>query len=88
MKTSWCDSSIECPLKIQHRTPEAIFETQPIPEVLAPVKLTINQDLYSVDSKDANRKLLWFQRDDLGLVGTRFSCGAGICGACTVLVDG
>ena len=52
------------------------------------MKLTINRDLYSVDNKDANRKLLWFLRDDLGLIGTRFGCGAGICGACTVLVDG
>ena len=52
------------------------------------MKLTINRDLYSVDNKDANRKLLWFLRDDLRLIGTRFGCGAGICGACTVLVDG
>ena len=52
------------------------------------MKLTINQDLYSVDNKDANRKLLWFLRDDLGLIGTRFGCGAGICGACTVTVNG
>ena len=52
------------------------------------MKLTINQNFYQVENKDANRKLLWFLRDDLGLIGTRFGCGAGICGACTVLVDG
>jgi len=52
------------------------------------MKLTINNQTYDVDQKDKGRKLLWFLRDDLGLVGTRFGCGVGICGACTVLIDG
>jgi aerobic-type carbon monoxide dehydrogenase small subunit (CoxS/CutS family) len=34
-----------------------------------------------------DRMLLWVLRSDLGLTGTKYSCGEGICGACTVLVD-
>jgi len=36
---------------------------------------------------DGNRKLLWVLRTELGLTGTKFGCGEGHCGACTVLVD-
>ncbi|MEI6668684.1 MAG: (2Fe-2S)-binding protein [Acidobacteriota bacterium] len=36
---------------------------------------------------DENRMLLWVLRDDLGLTGTKFGCGATLCGACTVLVN-
>jgi isoquinoline 1-oxidoreductase alpha subunit len=37
---------------------------------------------------DTNMPLLWFIRDQLNLTGTKFGCGAGVCGACTVHVDG
>jgi len=37
---------------------------------------------------DANRKLLWVLRTDLGLTGTKYGCGEGYCGACTVIVEG
>lgn len=36
---------------------------------------------------DGERKLLWVLRTDLGLTGTKFGCGEGICGSCTVLVN-
>ena len=37
---------------------------------------------------DPNTPLLWYLRDRLGLTGTKFGCGIGECGACTVLVNG
>jgi isoquinoline 1-oxidoreductase alpha subunit len=37
---------------------------------------------------DADTPLLWVLRDTLGLTGTKFSCGEGLCGACTVHIDG
>ena len=36
---------------------------------------------------DDERMLLWVLRSDLGLTGTKFGCGEGLCGACTVIVD-
>jgi isoquinoline 1-oxidoreductase alpha subunit len=49
--------------------------------------LTVNGTVRSYDG-DPDMPLLWFLRDDLRLTGTRFGCGAGLCGACTVHVDG
>lgn len=37
---------------------------------------------------DRERLLLWYLRGELGLTGTKYGCGAGSCGACTVLLDG
>jgi aerobic-type carbon monoxide dehydrogenase small subunit (CoxS/CutS family) len=39
-------------------------------------------------SVDGERTLLWVLRTDLGLTGTKFGCGEGHCGGCTVLLDG
>jgi len=41
-----------------------------------------------VIDQDPEMPLLWFLRDSLHLTGTKYSCGKGICGACTVHVDG
>jgi isoquinoline 1-oxidoreductase alpha subunit len=48
--------------------------------------LQINQKTYSVEAEDS-MPLLWVLRDLLSLTGTKFSCGMGECGSCTVLVD-
>lgn len=42
----------------------------------------------AADTDPTPRMLLWVLRDELELTGTKYGCGAGICGACTVLVDG
>ena len=51
------------------------------------VTFTINGSSRSFDG-DADMPLLWYLRDELGLTGTKFGCGGGFCGACTVHVDG
>lgn len=50
-------------------------------------KLMVNGKDFTLDA-DPNMPVLWALRDILGLTGTKFGCGAGLCGACTIHVDG
>jgi len=52
-----------------------------------PTKLTINGKAHSVNSSP-DTPLLWVLRDELGMTGTKFGCGRGFCGSCTVLANG
>ncbi|MEO1091696.1 MAG: (2Fe-2S)-binding protein [Pseudomonadota bacterium] len=54
---------------------------------VAAIRFTLNGTSVEADVPP-DAPLLWFLRDDLGLTGTKFGCGAGMCGACTVHVDG
>lgn len=51
------------------------------------MQITVNGRIHEV-SADPEKPLLWVLREDLGLMGTKFGCGVGACGACTVHVDG
>ena len=51
------------------------------------VKLTINGKPVDIDV-DGSTPLLWVLREQLGLTGTKYSCGIGMCGACTVHING
>src|SRR2546429_5384943 len=51
------------------------------------ITLTLNEKKLEVNSAP-DTPLLWVLRDELGLTGTKFGCGRGFCGACTVHLDG
>ena len=51
------------------------------------MELVVNQKHYRLQV-DPDRMLLWVLRDELELTGSKYGCGEGQCGACTVLIDG
>ena len=52
------------------------------------MELIINQKTYPIPDNGDSRPLLLVLRDELNLTGTKIGCGAGICWACTVHIDG
>ncbi len=54
---------------------------------MAAIRLAINGKSYSVDT-NPQTSLLTVLREDLDLTGSKYGCGEGMCGACTVLIDG
>jgi isoquinoline 1-oxidoreductase alpha subunit len=51
------------------------------------MEIMVNGKTYQV-AEEPDRPLLWVLRDELGLTGTKFGCGVGICGSCEVHLDG
>lgn len=51
------------------------------------MNLTVNGKVYSFEA-EPDMPLLWALRDILDIKGPKFGCGAGLCGACTVIIDG
>ena len=51
------------------------------------MEILVNGTAYQV-ADEPDRPLLWVLRDELGLTGTKFGCGVGICGACDIHLDG
>ncbi len=51
------------------------------------IKLSINNKKYEIDVA-SEMPILWVIRDVIGLTGTKYGCGKGVCGSCNVLLDG
>lgn len=64
-----------------------IAESYDFPIMKRTIRFRLNGRPVSLETED-DRTLLWVLRNDLELTGTKFGCGLGICGTCTVAIDG
>jgi len=55
---------------------------------MSDMKITVNNIIHEIREEDLNKCLMDYIREDLDLTGTKNGCGIGVCGSCTVLVDG
>jgi len=69
------------------RAPPPHFPQSHKPGALMPSKIVINGETHQLDLPD-QMPLLWVLRDALGKTGTKYGCGIGSCGACTVHIEG
>lgn len=58
---------------------------RPLPQ--EPLRLTVNDEEVEIEGR-AQEPLIWVLRQDLALTGSKAACGEGVCGACSVLLDG
>jgi len=61
--------------------------TPPVRLPMPAIRLIVNGTPHTVEV-EPDTPLLWVLRETLGLTGTKYGCGAGLCGTCTVLMDG
>lgn len=72
---------------VQKLNEAPFFFADLLKKIMASIRLTVNEKNYTVNV-DPQMPLLWVIRDYVGLTGTKYGCGIGQCGACTVHLNG